>query len=75
MVLIAAGAEAPGTKIVEFGSPFKKYSLSDLKFCSVSYKNFEIFNLLIDLRFQNKLNMQQDNQKVLARPKERLSCP
>jgi hypothetical protein len=44
MVLIAAGAEAPGTKIVEFDSPFKQYSLSELKFCLVSYKNFERFS-------------------------------
>jgi hypothetical protein len=25
MVLIAAGAEAPGTKIVEFETPFKQF--------------------------------------------------
>jgi hypothetical protein len=47
MVLIAAGAEAPGTKIVEFETPFKQYSLSELKFCLVSYKNFERFSICL----------------------------
>jgi len=47
MVLIAAGAEAPGTKIVEFETPFKQYSLSELKFRLVSYKNFEGFSIFL----------------------------
>lgn len=45
MVLIAAGAEAPGTKIVEFETSFKAVFLSELKFCLVSYKNFERFSI------------------------------
>ena len=41
IVLIPAGADALGTKIVEFEVPFKRYYLSELKSNLISYKNFE----------------------------------
>lgn len=41
IVLIPAGADAPGTKMVEFESPFKWYSLSEIKSYLASYKNFQ----------------------------------
>lgn len=41
MVLIPAGAEALGTKMVKVERPFKWYSLSEIKFYLTSYKNFQ----------------------------------
>jgi hypothetical protein len=41
MVLIPAGAEALGTKMVDVEAPFKWYSLSEIKFYLTSYKNFQ----------------------------------
>ena len=55
MVLIAAGAEAPGTKIVEFDTPFKQYSLSELKFYLVSYKNFEKFSVCLLIKISKQI--------------------
>lgn len=43
IVLIPAGADALGTKIVEFEAPFKGYYLSELKSNLISYKNFESY--------------------------------
>jgi len=41
IVLTAAGAEAPGTKMVEFELSFKMVFLVQVKFYLVSYKNFQ----------------------------------
>src|SRR5437867_9371656 len=45
IVLMPAGAEAPGTKIVELEISFKWCFLTQVKFCLASYKNFQHLNL------------------------------
>jgi hypothetical protein len=47
MVLIPAGAEALGTKMVEVEPRFKWYSLSEIKFYLASYKNFQNYSIRI----------------------------
>jgi hypothetical protein len=48
MVLIPAGAEALGTKmVVEVDPLFKWYSLSEIKFYLTSYKNFQNYRICI----------------------------